>query len=569
MYYNSLDLPVLLVLYHAPSRTLYAHWFHSYDPYYGGTTKSAIRVKLPSDGMWNVDTQARLLADLKVIKALKLRAQETPVRVGITFQENNLHERPKSEIVLSMQAKVAPFGDVVQLVASSDPGEQPWQVLMQQDRTAVVIAGFGATTIHHKGGYSRAEGSSAIAANTLLALASAFLRVGITAPAARLAVEAAAEATLLEDWQVASNIAGALRRGHYVLEALRLAQSIRERGTAESRATADLLSLVGLLGTESLSEAELRASEQYLEAAVADAFNTPQGVARAHYNLGSFYRSRRSWWPALQQYNRAAEVDETYLGRAYFRRERGGIYFLLTLYEEAAQEYEAVLAHPSPDDDVTPLLADARMYCGQYRTARDLFASHLDDRTIDDRELEWLLKLIALDWLVNQFGVDRQTRNTDAAIELSAEPAAGETPTSARARYIAALHEDALWGSSWYNFAATMQNLQEPDDQQFYAWLLAALADLTQPDAWVNATLSGIRTAEPPVVAAVVLTAHRLVGPDYLLAFIAESQDWPESFREAALHSVSSLIEQSVDEKSPTHLRLVDNSGRVRGVEEY
>ena len=34
-YYESLDLPVLIVRYHAPSERLFVHWFHSLDPYYG------------------------------------------------------------------------------------------------------------------------------------------------------------------------------------------------------------------------------------------------------------------------------------------------------------------------------------------------------------------------------------------------------------------------------------------------------------------------------------------------------------------------------------------------------
>ena len=45
-YYQSLDLPLLVVLYHAPTDSLFTRWFHSFDSYYDKTTNKGVTFKL-------------------------------------------------------------------------------------------------------------------------------------------------------------------------------------------------------------------------------------------------------------------------------------------------------------------------------------------------------------------------------------------------------------------------------------------------------------------------------------------------------------------------------------------
>ena len=44
-YYRSLDLPILIVRYHAPTEKIYVKWFHEYDPYYGRKPKKGKKDK--------------------------------------------------------------------------------------------------------------------------------------------------------------------------------------------------------------------------------------------------------------------------------------------------------------------------------------------------------------------------------------------------------------------------------------------------------------------------------------------------------------------------------------------
>lgn len=45
-YYASLDLPVLIARYHAPTKRFFVRWFHSLDPYYGNRTRASVTFHL-------------------------------------------------------------------------------------------------------------------------------------------------------------------------------------------------------------------------------------------------------------------------------------------------------------------------------------------------------------------------------------------------------------------------------------------------------------------------------------------------------------------------------------------
>lgn len=62
-YYKKLDLPVLIVSYHSPTKTLFARWFDEFDPYYGGVGKEFVLFSLNDDNRWNDNTPSEIQRD--------------------------------------------------------------------------------------------------------------------------------------------------------------------------------------------------------------------------------------------------------------------------------------------------------------------------------------------------------------------------------------------------------------------------------------------------------------------------------------------------------------------------
>lgn len=87
-YYKSLDLPVLIARFHAPSSKLYVKWFHEFDPYYARRGKKSTTFRLAAIDEWSENTSERLLRDLERIRRIRLRALPIPVPLELQFHDN-------------------------------------------------------------------------------------------------------------------------------------------------------------------------------------------------------------------------------------------------------------------------------------------------------------------------------------------------------------------------------------------------------------------------------------------------------------------------------------------------
>jgi hypothetical protein len=95
-YYQSLDLPVLIVRYHAPTGKIYAKWFHKYDPYYGKKAKKKITFRFTVEDEWHEETAAQLASDVEAFRKLKSPHLTLPVKQS-RFEE--LLEKKKADIL--------------------------------------------------------------------------------------------------------------------------------------------------------------------------------------------------------------------------------------------------------------------------------------------------------------------------------------------------------------------------------------------------------------------------------------------------------------------------------------
>lgn len=70
-YYSSLDLPVLIIRYHAPTKRLFARWFHSFDPYRGTRSRAGISFVLSEEDVWADSTPGRLVSEVEAYRQVK------------------------------------------------------------------------------------------------------------------------------------------------------------------------------------------------------------------------------------------------------------------------------------------------------------------------------------------------------------------------------------------------------------------------------------------------------------------------------------------------------------------
>ena len=83
LYYQALELPVLVVSYHAPSVTLYARWFQEINPRDAGEAGATISVTFNERHRWNDGTPRSLVRAVRIRRTLRSKTTGAPIPVRI------------------------------------------------------------------------------------------------------------------------------------------------------------------------------------------------------------------------------------------------------------------------------------------------------------------------------------------------------------------------------------------------------------------------------------------------------------------------------------------------------
>lgn len=115
-YYRSLDLPVLIVRYHAPTLNLYVKWFHTFDPYYSKKAKKSITFRLSMEDEWQDETTTTLALDVEAFRQIRSPKLTLPVRFTLKLTEPYIHGVSAAQIELEIRKATAGFLESSELV---------------------------------------------------------------------------------------------------------------------------------------------------------------------------------------------------------------------------------------------------------------------------------------------------------------------------------------------------------------------------------------------------------------------------------------------------------------------
>lgn len=149
-YYGSLDLPVLIVRFHAPTRKLYARWFHSFDPYYGKKGQKTITFRLRTEDEWNETSAERLDADLKAIRQIKSPQISLPISFRLTLSAPQVHGVPGAQIVFAIRQAAARLPGAIRINGLPDA---LGSIVIGNDKSVINLAGISSFTLHTSKGY--------------------------------------------------------------------------------------------------------------------------------------------------------------------------------------------------------------------------------------------------------------------------------------------------------------------------------------------------------------------------------------------------------------------------------
>jgi uncharacterized protein DUF4365 len=115
-YYSSLALPVLIVLFHAPTERLFARWFHAYNPHVAirsGSTplRKTVRFQFSEGDEWKPATPDELEAGVRAFSVF--RSPELPLPLRFSLNIDSAREQDPYRHVFGLRAVLKPVASLV------------------------------------------------------------------------------------------------------------------------------------------------------------------------------------------------------------------------------------------------------------------------------------------------------------------------------------------------------------------------------------------------------------------------------------------------------------------------
>lgn len=408
-YYASVDLPVLIVLYHAAGNDFYTRWFHEFDVKYSSTAQSTTyRLKL--EDRWDDSSASEIERKVAAFRVLTRPNLPLPLPFSIGTAPN-CDPGPVARIEIALRS-VAENASTFVTIAPKPAAGGDYQFILAADHLTVDLAGVAKVTLQFDDHYAdREDAYQRIATDAMVGLALALGQLGHWNAAARLASKFASGSDVPVDPGAAARLAGFFARSHRVVDALALGDRLRDRGE-EFLFAAEVMTMPALTEFSDLDGDEQDEVEAYLTRRFESSLGSERrGVAA--YNLANFYRTAQRPLDAVLFYKRAAKSHAYYYDVDYYHRELGGAYFESGEFGEATKHYRIALSLGSGGLTLA-LLADALLFCGRYAEAREAFE--------EARQLGWLpaefrLKLWALSWITDFRTTDFQRRDIARGID--------------------------------------------------------------------------------------------------------------------------------------------------------
>jgi len=514
-YYDSLKMPVLIVLWQAPLQRLYVRWSHartrelawSDPPPRQAVVPVTRTVRLDSElDLWNEATSQALLAqldafDLYVLGELKFPLSLWVKRKGdlvapeVTFELRVLLSETDATALISVKQGLPPAGAIF--------------IELGADRAVTSFGDAVTVTLHHG---SRVP----TAADLLTCVAIALARIRQPAMAAVLAGKVAAESGVVRDLESISMLGTCFILSHRIGEGLRLAEEWAGQAAREPTRAAEVLLAVTMDALSALGAEDILALEKFVRRrlAIAEPASDQPELVKRHLQLADLLGQQGRCTEALEHYELARRLDEGQEHRSAWWRCYAGMLFESERFSEAAVAYRRSLE--LGEEDVRPLLADATFFEGNYGEAHDLWDQYLGARSPSRGDAEWRLRSRVAIFITNRVCAT-QVRQPAEAKRLAAEALLSDKRgTVFFGLSWRAIVADACMPVPWFNLGVWFSESGR-EEEAFLSFLVAAVLARSDGEAWANAAALCLRTpGAEDLFPDIVITARDLSGTGFM-----------------------------------------------------
>ncbi|HST68931.1 MAG TPA: DUF4365 domain-containing protein [Solirubrobacterales bacterium] len=566
-YFRAQPVPVLMVRYLAASDSLYARWFHQFDSYYEHEGERELTFRWEDRHQLSEKGATHLLNEAAAVMEAKSIKLDLPVRAALTSPSEGAFDFSPAELELGVRAAASRCSDLLEIVKPEE--EHLLSLEINEGQLAAHVPGLGGLTMHMD--ELPEEDIAALGSELLSCLVVALARAGHADLASRMAVHFFGDSLLAYMPPFYFEIAEAMAYSARTSEALELAELLDQRDEEDAEAASFAFLLAALRRGAHLRKEEQKRLVVTMEARIQRRveLGNVSDAASESVGLGNYFKTIKNFPKAVHAYEHALELDSAYESREHLWLELAGVYFLAGKFPESAEAYGRALSlAETPALDVQARQADALMHAGEYQKAYDIF----EPITADETDLgAWATtKAAALWWVIRTTGVASQDRASAEATQIAAQFADRELSPTEVARVSEEIWQaDAVSPLGWFNLARDYLNNGQRENAMF-AYLVTAVMQEGDVEAWVNVAHLGMFLDEASLAAAAIVTGARLNGEKYMVEFarVARASLPDPQAREEALSAVNAMLEEALPEKAEAgfEVRLVSEGKPIESV---
>jgi tetratricopeptide (TPR) repeat protein len=298
-----------------------------------------------------------------------------------------------------------------------------------------------------------------------------------------------------------------------------------------------------------------------IEKAKKNGFSKETGVC--YYNLAACLRDsgKQNMLKAFSYYRMAVKYDPTYKNRDYFWSEIAGILFLLEKYNYSEKFYNRAF-QTKPIPEYLALRADAIMFAGRYKEAYSLFNKYIE--IIDKPEDEWILKSVALSFLLSELKLKQQKRYPYEAMNL-VEVITGSVEEDEK-KIEHALTLDALSGLLWFN-RGVLKASKKDFHNAFNSFLIAGLVQPNDVEAWSNVIICLFNYPEQRKLLPYILSFAYWQNNENVFRKFVETiekqseKNLPKSYKTDLINTMSQIFHSLPKKEKPKTIRYINSNG--------
>lgn len=544
-YFRAQANPVLMVRYVSSSKSLFARWFHAFDPCSEHVGDSGITFRWTEADVLDTPRIESLLREASRIHDIKSLAVELPLALAVSVSDIPAHGYTRSEIVLSVEAALMRCPGVLGLVENQN--DAYIVATVSADAVGASVAGLASVTLHLEDGYEPDVDIGQIVSDLMSSVAFALARAGQGRLAAQIAEPFFADSLLVGVPEFSVELANAMLEAGQVGQVLSISEQLDKRDEEAHVVAGFVCVIAALQQSDSFQDGEHEALNKTLSSRLQRRLETgdQKSAAGSAENLGHHFRKMGRHVEAAEHFEQAANLDPDRLTQE-LAVEIAGSNFLGHRFDEAAHAYDVALDRfEGSDPHLEARRADALMSAGRYRDALESF-SRIEGNS-DELDAWIYCKVIALETVLAAGELDHQRRDTKSS-ELLAGQMETSDPEDLDAIAAQIWSHDAASPLGWFNWAHVLleRGLVREAKQ---AYLVTAVMQEGDVEAWVNVGILAIQDEDPHLLEASAITGHRLNRPGYLIEFSRQLRDQIEEpdEREEFIRGFKQRLDEALD----------------------